>query len=228
MKRVALVSDVHGNLPALESALPVLESADLVLCAGDVVGYYTFPNEVVDIARGYGWRCVRGNHENALLDGEELFNPEAADSVRWTAGELEETNGEWIEGLPAELSLELEGVNVFVTHGSPGDPDRYVMPDVSSMAVRGMLETCGCDVLVLGHTHVPMGREVEEGVLVNPGSVGQPRDGDPRLSVALMEVSGGSTDFEFVRKPYTMKRVRRGVERAGLSASLWERLFRGR
>lgn len=224
MTRVALISDVHGNLPALEALETVLDSADEVLCGGDLIGYYPFPNEAVEAARERGWRCVRGNHENALTAGVSGFNRKAAEALRWTAGDLDAENRDWLTGLPAEQRLSVDGDEVAVTHGAPGDIHRYVRPDVTDFEVRGMLERVSADVLVLGHTHVPMLREVDEGILVNPGSVGQPRDGDPGASAAVLE--GG--EVEFVRRSYDVDGVQETVLDSGLPGSLGDRLARGR
>jgi len=228
LTRVALVSDVHGNLPALKAVLPVIEEADEVVCAGDLVGYYPFPNEVVEAARDGSWGWVRGNHEAALETGATGCNSRAAEALNWTREALEPVAEEWLLSLPWERSLEIGGVDVHVVHGAPGDPHRYVWEGTTEIEIRGMLERTGSDVLVLGHTHVPMEVRVGAGVIVNPGSVGQPRDRDPRASVALLDISSGEVVVEFMRRSYPVEDLKEEVVEACLPVSLWERLREGR
>lgn len=228
-RTVALISDIHGNLPALRALAPALEEADAVLCLGDLVGYYPWPNEIVKTARSGEWLCVRGNHERALATRNYSdFGEKAQTSLRWTENALSPENLDWLTTLPDERDVEINNVTVHLVHGSPGDPDRYVMPDTLDIALRGMLENGGGDVLALGHTHRPMLKEFKTGAVMNPGSAGQPRDGDPRASLAMMNISEEGTVFEFVRTPCDVDEVKKAVECEGLPSRLWERLLAGR
>lgn len=226
--RVAVISDVHGNLPALDAVESELRSADEVICAGDLIGYYPFQDEVIEMARDMGWLCVKGNHEAALLARDYSgFNDAAAEALRWAEEEISSENREWIRELPLERDVSLEGHGVHVAHGAPGDVHRYVTDAVPDVEAAGLIERGGGDALILGHTHRPMLRETRSGVLLNPGSVGQPRDGDPRASLATMEMGNGP-EVEFLRKPYPVGETVSAVERAGLPAKLARRLSRGR
>lgn len=227
-EKVALVSDVHANLPALESVMPFIDGSDRVVCTGDLVGYYPFPNQVARRAREDGWICVKGNHEHALVEGASGFNPVAAEALRWTARELNEANEGWLRDLPSERCLKIAGMRFVVTHGAPGDINRYVMPGLTDLEAEGLLARADADVLVLGHTHKPFHRTVEGGHLINPGSVGQPRDGDPRASMASLDISPDDVLVDQVRMDYPIEEVQEEVEDEGLPASLGHRLLRGR
>jgi putative phosphoesterase len=225
-ERIAVVSDVHSNLPALEAVLEEIVRRGLkrVLCAGDSIGYYTFPNEVLDLLRGRRVESIAGNHEMAAMGADVAwFNAPAGEAIQWTMERLTEANWGYLHGLPRRLHLDIGGKRVAIIHGSPYDDDEYVYPHV---AHRGLLEAADADILILGHTHVPMTRVYPEGIIVNPGSVGQPRDRDPRAALGILEPD--EMAFEVVRIPYDAGRTMKGVVEAGLHEFLAERLMYGR
>ncbi|MEM3030975.1 MAG: metallophosphoesterase family protein [Candidatus Micrarchaeia archaeon] len=229
--RVALISDAHANLPALLEVLRKIDALapDGILCAGDVVGYNPFPNEVVGELRKRKIPCVMGNHDWACLSGDTgWFNPSAAAAIEWTRERLTRENMEWIAKLPKRIEKNLGGLRVLVVHGSPDDElfEYVFQEDAEERAERWLGET---DVLVLGHTHVPMGLGVEIGgkerMIVNPGAVGQPRDGNPRASLAVLDTE--EFKCEWGRAEYDAGGVRDEIRRQGLPPELGDRLLAG-
>jgi len=218
--RVAVISDVHANLPALEAVLEDLGSLDVLLNAGDVVGYNPWPEACVDAMRSRDVPTVRGNHDRAVVENTDFrFNSMAAAGVEYAREQLDDEQLEWLESLPEELTRFDDRVRV--VHGHPDDPDRYTYPaDFDS----SMLD--GADALILGHTHVQHVEHYDDGIVLNPGSVGQPRDRTPAAAYAILDLD--AMDVELRRVEYDVQQVIDAVEDAGLPGEVGERLRVGR
>ena len=221
---VALLSDVHANLVALESVLRALPPVDAIGVMGDTVGYGPDPVDALALLRERGARIVAGNHDRAVATGLglELFNP-----VARAAAELHRS---WLSAeqrdLLGELPMTLEPADGYlICHGSPRDPLwEYVFDErtaVLSMAATVAPRCC------VGHTHVPARFVTGDGrAMINPGSVGQPRDGDPRAAYALLDTGTGLVTFE--RVEYDIALTQRRIRDRGLPAFLADRLAAGR
>lgn len=223
--RVALVSDVHSNLIALDAVLEDLDKMgiDQILCAGDLIGYYPYPNETINRFRSRKIRSILGNHDRAVIRINPVgMNKMAAEAILWTAKHVSAESIDYLKGLTSRLRLEMGGSSLGLYHGSPRDDDEYLY-EVD--AGPELLEMCGCQTLVVGHTHMPYVRVHPSGAIVNAGSVGQPRDGDARSSYVIFDVDSGG--FEMRRVPYDIEAVERDVQSAGLPPFLGERLRYG-
>ncbi|WP_276255068.1 metallophosphoesterase family protein [Halomontanus rarus] len=217
---VGLVSDIHGNRVALEAVLEDMPDVDALACAGDVVGYNPWPADCVDAVRERAVPTVLGNHDAAVVDRTGFrFNGMAQAGVRHAIEHLEDEQLEWLESLPEER-LEFDG-RVKLVHGHPENPDRYTYPEDFSPRLLG-----DEDVLVLGHTHVQHAERYAEGIVVNPGSVGQPRDGDPRAGYAVLDLEAMTVETR--RVAYDVEAVQRAVKDAGLPERIGTRLARGK
>ena len=241
--RVAVISDIHANLPALEAVLGALdaESIDEVWCLGDLVGYGPHPNEVVALVRSRAAVCLAGNHDLGVLGTIELedFGGEAAEAALWTRGVLGEDSRAFL------AALEPKGVRagIGLYHGSPRDPIwEYVL---DGWTAERSLEAAPERHVLVGHSHValqisieadgtqagglaPADTELEVGEarrLLNPGSVGQPRDGDPRAAWLVIDTESGRATFR--RTAYTIGRTQADVRAAGLPEGLAARLEHG-
>ena len=218
--KVGLVSDIHGNKVALDAVLEDMPSVDALLCAGDVVGYNPWPAECVAWVREAGVPTVMGNHDRAVAGGGSFsFNSQAGAGVRYTREHLSEEDIAWLGDLP-DTRVSVDD-RVKVVHGHPDDPDRYTFPREFA---PGLLDEE--DVLVLGHTHIQHHAVFEEGIVVNPGSVGQPRDGAPRAADAIVDMDEMSVDER--RVEYDVDRVVAAVEEADLPGEIGRRLREGR
>jgi putative phosphoesterase len=228
--RVVFISDVHSNVEALEAVLD--EAGRLkVYCCGDIVGYGASPNEVVRALRGVGATCVIGNHDRASLDGDVgEFNPRAAMAAMWTFEHLDEESRAFLRSLPQEARAEVGGKRVYVVHGSPDDPMwEYVRPSTHTDLFDYYLQKVGADVMALGHTHQAFQwRSETGGVVFNPGSVGQPRNGDARASYAILTVDSGEVTVEPRMVEYDVERAARKILGSGLPPSLATQLLSGR
>jgi putative phosphoesterase len=198
---IALISDVHGNLEALQAVLDEVGGADTIFCCGDVVGYGPNPNECCELLRQHGVRTVKGNHDNtcATLEDIEPCSSMARASFYWTHERLSERNVEWLRSIP--LRLDVDGMSL--VHGCPGTPyemlNTYVLDYFySDRQYDELLRRVPGHRLVLGHTHIPLSHGFNSKV-VNPGALGQPRDGDWRACYAVVEDIRYS--FSFVPNP---------------------------
>lgn len=220
---IGVISDIHGNFPALKAVLMDMPPVEMILCAGDVVGYYPYPNEVIKQLQFVDARCILGNHDRAVL-GEDYsnFNRYAAAAVRWTIDNLDEESMAYLKSLSNYMRWKISGKKVAVHHGAPFDEDFYVMPEnVDS----GLLEYDGADILILGHTHVPFIVDYGDKAILNPGAVGQPRDGNPKASYALIDLENWK--FEIRRVQYPVEEVEKKIIDVGLPHFLAERLYYG-
>jgi predicted phosphodiesterase len=239
--RIAVLSDIHSNWPALEAVLEDLAGVagvEQVLCLGDVVGYGADPVRCLDQVRESGWPSLVGNHDRACTDPSVLgwFNSDAAAAVRWTVAQLDEERLGWLRDLPERDDLS----NASLVHGSLRDPIYEYILDAETALEN--LRLAGERVCFHGHTHVPGVFQVKDGrlghgyqvgsmsvdppALVNPGSVGQPRDGQPDASYGIWDPE--ESRFEFRRVPYDRERAKRAILEAGLPPRLALRLDFGR
>jgi len=217
--QVGLISDIHGNRVALDSVAEDMPDVDALVCAGDVVGYNPWHGECVEWVRDRGVPTVMGNHDRAVAGGGGFgFNSMAGAGVRHARETLSEGQIAWLADLP-DRRRALDG-RVALVHGHPDDPDRYTYPEEFRPALLGEE-----DVLVLGHTHVQGHAIYDEGIVVNPGSVGQPRDGDPRAAYAVLDLDAMTVDER--RVAYDVDRVAEAVAEAGLPGRIGTRLREG-
>lgn len=245
--RYLILSDIHSNRQALEAVIEDARGAyDTIACCGDVVGYCADPQWTVDWVRRHAEAVIRGNHDKACAGLEDLewFNPAARSSALWTLRNLEPAGLEWLRALPMG-PLEMDGF--LLIHGSPVDEDEYVIGERDAAQAGPYLDHW---LSFFGHTHLQGGFqlhrngvirlrgpaadeaaltvELEHGsaYLVNPGSVGQPRDGDPRAAYSVYSPADRTVTYRRVR--YDVDEAQRRIREAGLPESLAERLGTGR
>ncbi len=241
--RVAVLSDIHSNLRALDAVLGSLGTVDAVWQLGDVVGYGPEPDEVVDRLRDVGAIGVAGNHDDAVCGGESMegFNTDARIAAEWTRGRVDETTLSYLAGLPESLTP--DGTDFTLVHGSPREPIWEYLVDARS--ARENLACFATRFCLVGHTHVPIafrerrGRvEVvavdpetrlelgEDRAFLNPGSVGQPRDGDPTASYLILDTTAAHATWQ--RVAYDIGATQAAILAAGLPFRLARRLSYGR
>lgn len=190
--KLAIIADIHGNRPALEAILKAAPPVDGWICAGDVVGYYPDVNDVCEILLSLKALVVRGNHD-AYVSKELVPNAERAAAYRteWTRNQLEPQHARWISSLPVEMVFCFGQRRLKVRHASPWDEETYLYPDSARLVD---IRLAANEYLLLGHTHRPMRIAAGEGYVINPGSVGQPRDYNPAASYAILDVESGTVE----------------------------------
>ncbi|HEX6459332.1 MAG TPA: metallophosphoesterase family protein [Thermoleophilaceae bacterium] len=241
--RIALISDVHANLPAFRAVLDDVGDAgvDETWCLGDLVGYGAQPDDCVALAREACDVCLVGNHDLVVLDRLDIntFSLNAALAARWTQENIRRESLDFMSGLEPAAN----GREVGLFHGSPRDPVwEYVL---SALQADACIDAMEQRVGAIGHSHValfftrsdsgevrgeqaPAGTELDLSSgrwLVNPGGVGQPRDGDPRAAWLLLDL--GSWTAQWRRVEYPIAEAAQAIERAGLPQALADRLYRG-
>jgi len=251
--RLLLLSDIHSNLEALEACLDAAPDYGRVANLGDVVGYGGSPNQTVELLRATAPINVRGNHDRVCcgLTDTTNFNPLAAEAARWTRDELSDRNLDWLRELPCGPVHDKHCKGVQFVHGSPVDEDIYI---TSPFGASEALEFSNCHLTFFGHTHIQCayarphdiaGPLVPERLnnasfaqisrlrldpakkyLINPGSVGQPRDRDRRSAFALYDSEEG--EVLFYRVPYDIAGAQVRILQAGLPKMLAMRLDEGR
>jgi diadenosine tetraphosphatase ApaH/serine/threonine PP2A family protein phosphatase len=233
--RIGVVSDIHANLVALEAVLAEMGPVDALWVCGDTVGYGPDPSDVLALLVERKATLVAGNHDRAVATGEDLdlFNPPAAVAAKMHQGWLSAAERDLLAALPRTL----ETNDVTLCHGSLRDPLwEYVTNPKSAAASLGLAKTSHC---CAGHTHVPSlfrtGKEQQPGrvgygtpyplaprAFLNPGSVGQPRDGDPRAAYAVIDLAAGTVTFH--RSTYRIDETQRRIRERGLPAIFADRL----
>ncbi len=221
MAEIAIISDIHSNLTALRSVLREI-SGMKIFCCGDLVGYYPFPNEVVEIIRKKNVVSIMGNHDNAVITGDtSWFNPIAAEAIEWTRSKISSENLGFLKSLPR-----IHENDFFMVHGSPrNELEEYVYEDYPLEILKSFFDYTKRDSMILGHTHVPFVKKIDGKLLFNPGSIGQPRDGDPRATYAIFDIDAKSVAME--RVDYDRDEVANAVEKNGLPMPLAHRLYFG-
>ncbi len=239
--RIAVLSDIHSNLAALEAVRADLPPVDEIWVLGDIVGYGPQPNEVVRVLQELGARSVLGNHDAAAIGSitAEEFNADARAAIEWTATQLDANAKTYLATLPeVRVSGDLTAV-----HGSPREPIwEYIASPAIAAANLASFETWLC---IFGHTHLPIIFRAADGrveaipatpgepvrldarrALMNPGSVGQPRDGIPASSFLVLDDRAATAEFH--RVAYDIGRTQRLMREVGLPPRLSERLTWGR
>jgi putative phosphoesterase len=233
--RAAIITDIHANLPALEAVLEAVErrGVDAVYCGGDLVGYGPHPNEVCALIEERGVPTIYGNYDHAI--GRDLEDCGCAyrdqhdrelgrRSIEWTLARTNERSKEFMRGLPFDRRFELGNRRVRLVHGSPRKVNEYLFEDKPARTFERIAAGADCDVLVFGHTHRPWIREYGGVLFVNCGSVGKPKDGDPRAAFALLELEGDRVVAEIERVDYDAEAVGREVAAAGLPGEYADKL----
>ena len=223
---IAAFSDIHGNKHALDAVLADIRrhAPEHVVCLGDLVGYGAFPNEVIDIMRSAGIPTLAGNYDDGVgFDRNECgcaytdpADIERGDrSLRWTQRVVTPENKAWLRALPREVRLELAGGRVLCVHGSPRRINEYLYEDRPEGSLARMFRDLEADIILCGHTHLPYHRRVGDIHLINVGTAGRPKGGDPRVTYALVEV-GDQLRASFLRVEYEVELAARAIEATDL------------
>jgi putative phosphoesterase len=233
--RVAVITDIHANLPALAATLSRVDELgiDDVYCGGDLVGYGPHPNEVCALIEQRRIPTIYGNYDYAISRDLEDCGCAYVDrhdreigqlSVDWTLAHTDAPSKAFMHDLPFDLRFTLGGKQVRLVHGSPRKVNEYLFEDKPARTFERIAALADCDVLVFGHTHKPWVREYGGVLFVNCGSVGKPKDGDPRASFAVLAASVEGIEVSIERVPYDVETVAAEMRSAGLPAELAEKL----
>ncbi|MGO9905204.1 MAG: metallophosphoesterase family protein [Solirubrobacteraceae bacterium] len=236
MNRTAIITDIHGNLSALEATFKAIDEigVDATYCGGDLVGYGPHPNEVCRLIEDRGIPTIYGNYDYAIA--RELDDCGCAyvtqhdrelgqRSVAWTLAHTDQRSKDFMRTLPFDLRFELGSRRIRLVHGSPRKVNEYLFEDKPARLYERLAGLAECDVLVFGHTHKPWIHTYGGIPFVNCGSVGKPKDGDPRAGFAILELDEtGQVRASIERVPYDAEAAANEVAAAGLPGEYAEKL----
>lgn len=220
--KLALISDVHGNLPALEAVLADIPGdVDKTICLGDIVGYGPYP---LECARKTFQHCdivLQGNHDRELTaPADSGSNDQAIAGLHYANEQLNDRYREWLQNLSRKTGFDDD---ILLFHDHPEEVDRYVLPSEFPKVRPHLDDYRAC---FLGHTHIQHEAEIDDRLILNPGSVGQPRDGDNRAAYAVVETENWETDLR--RVEYDIQKVQARVNEVGLPSDIGTRLRKGK
>ena len=239
MQSITIFGDIHANLPALEAVLADIEVRELspLYCLGDLVGYGTFPNEVIEIIRKRNLPTLMGNYDQGVGNSSDdcgcAYTSKVAEelgkrSIAWSNQNTSDENKLYLRQLTAQIPLELDGLRVQLVHGSPRKINEYLFENRPDASLERLLDMTQADVLVCGHTHIPYHRILPSGRhVVNAGSVGKPKDGNPQACYVVLEVNHGNLVVNFKRVPYDVERAAKAIEASDMPDEYAEMLRKG-
>ncbi|MES2060567.1 MAG: YfcE family phosphodiesterase [Bacteroidota bacterium] len=213
--RIALFSDIHANLPAFEAFLADLDNrkVDAVYCLGDMIGYNIWPNEIIAEIRRRGIATLAGNHD--LKTNGYAYELVTAD------------NRAYLNTLPAHIKLEYQlnndQLNIVLAHGSTRSINEYIIEDLDEAYVLEMMNEANADILCVGHSHLPYHRVISNKQVINIGSVGKPKDGNPMGGYVLLTITD-TTTVDFIRFAYDVEKAAQAIEASPLTDELADRL----
>jgi len=225
--KIAVFADVHSNLYALEAVLEDIESKgiDRIYCVGDLVGYGPRPNEVIELIKSKEIPTVMGNYDDAIgnmrlicgcdyKDEESLWLGEQ--SIAWTRDNTSEESKAWLSGLPAEIRETIAGYRFLFVHGSPKALNEYLYESTSDEYLNQLLKENDVDILVCGHTHLPYVKKLESGLVVNAGSAGKPKHGNPNATYVVIDFTVGTLCSGIIEVEYNYEDTAAEIEKSGL------------
>ncbi|SFC67352.1 metallophosphoesterase family protein [Clostridium uliginosum] len=209
--KIAVISDIHGNIYSLIRALQDIDyqKVDTIICLGDLVGYGPHPNEVIAMIRRRNIVCIKGNYDTSVIDNKYSFIRETeinSFSLPWTFNELREENKYFLENLPSSISLNIVDKKILFVHGSPNVINEYLFEDDENTSQ--IMTSLNEDVLVCAHTHIPYVKDFKNKIYINCGSVGKPKIGRPNATYCILEINKSNrVNVQIKEIPYEYKRI---------------------
>ena len=233
--KIGVFGDIHGNLEALHAAYNAIEkSVDKIFHLGDLGGYAPFVNEVVDFLIGHEIDGVQGNYDDAVANDrehcgckhEDPLQAEMAElSFAWTKQHVTPKTKRFLKGLPFKITLTSGDKKIVFFHATPIKNNLYWYEDRPDKFFSDMARRADADIFIYGHTHRPYRRDIDGKVFVNAGSVGKPKDDDPRACVAIIEITSDAVKTNFLRVEYNREKVASAIIGSGLPAYFAEKLI---
>ena len=219
--RFAVIGDIHSNIYSLECVMDDIETKDVdfILCSGDIVGYAPFPNEVIDLLRKSKCLSIQGNYDEAIGNIESVCGCDYQDerqlemaglSVLFTNMTVTEKNRTYLKELPTELRMKVDGLQILMVHGSPRKNNEYLFED--SDEVDEVTKEIAEDILICGHTHKPYYKIINGKHVINSGSVGKPKHGNPKATYVLINIAGKNVSVDIIEVPYDFEKTAKAIE----------------
>jgi len=237
--KFAAFGDIHGNIEALTAAYETALSAKVekIYHLGDLGGYSPFVNEVVDFLNEHGITGVQGNYDETVANDREhcgckyedpLQEEMANQSFEWTKRRASQKTKDYLRILPFKISFVAYGKKVLLFHATPSKNNLYWYEDRPEKFFKEMSEKVDADVMIYGHTHKPYRKEFNGKVFINAGSVGKPKDGDPRACMAIVDITPETVNVDFLRVAYDVEKAAQAIVTSGLPTYFAQRLKEAR
>ncbi len=237
MMKIALIGDVHANLPALETVLAHIhrQNVDAIWNIGDWVGYNAFPNQVIDRLRAEGAVSIVGNYDLKVLKFKKKKRkwkrkkrPDKYLAFKWAYKTLSKENRAYLRALPQERRLRVERWRILLTHGSPASNSEGLTAETPETRLHKLAQLAAVDVIICGHSHRPFARQVDDVWFINTGSVGRPDDDDPRAAYALLEIRPDNLQVQHYRLEYDINQAVEALQQNSLPDAFARMLQQGR
>jgi putative phosphoesterase len=236
--KVALIGDTHANLPALEAVLDHAHSQGIakIWNVGDFLGYGPFPDEVVQLLRkDDSVLSVLGNYDSKVLEFKQKRNkwrkskhPDKYLAFEWAYENLSKKNRKYLRFLSQEMRVKMRGHRILLVHGSPSSGDEPLCPDTPDKRLRELAKLAKADIVIVGHSHQPFVRQIDDAWFINPGSVGRPDDGDPRACYAILRFQGKEFTVQHYRVEYDVERTVAAIRKHKLPEDFAQMFLQGR
>ena len=235
--KVAIIGDLHANLPALETVLSHARNkkVDVIWNVGDFLGYGPFPEEVVKSVRKEKVLSILGNYDRKVLEFKQKKSkwrksktPEKYLAFKWAYKNISKGTRKYLQTLPLETNIKLAGKRILLTHGSPDSDEEYLTPATPEKRLKELAKMVKADLVICGHSHTPFARRVAGKWFINPGSVGRPDDGDPRASYAILHLGLKEIHVKHYRLAYDVKRTVKAIRVNNLPEAFAQMLIQGR
>ena len=240
MEYLTIFGDIHANLPALQAVLKDMDKreAENRFCLGDLVGYGTFPNQVVQLIQESGIPTIMGNYDQGVGESsddcgcayrDEFSKELGKHSIAWSNQHTSPQNKAFLRSLATNIPLQLGDLKVLLVHGSPRKINEYLYEDRPESSLERLMDQAEVDVLVCGHTHLPYHRVLSSGRhVINAGSVGKPKDGDPRACYLILEAQGREVNARFIRVEYDIEQAAQAIEASQMPDEFAQMLREGK
>lgn len=235
--KVALIGDVHANLPALETVLACVHEVGVqeIWHVGDFVGYGAFPDEVVQQLQREDVLSIVGNYDLKVLKFKKKRDkwlkskqPEKYLAFKWAYENLSKKSRSYLRSLPQEIRMEVADKRILLTHGSPASNEEHLTPDTPEARLGELAKMADVDVIICGHSHQPFTRQIDGVWFINTGSVGRPDDGDPRAAYAILHIGPGLLQVRHCRVEYDVARAVAAIREHELPESFAQMMLQGR
>jgi putative phosphoesterase len=237
--KIAVFGDIHGNIEALKASYQAARTAgaEKIYHLGDLGGYSPFVNEVVEFLIRYGIEGVQGNYDETVANDREHCGCKAEDTVQeemanksfeWTKQHASQKTKEYLRKLPFSISFLAEGKKVLLFHATPSKNNLYWYEERPEKFFKEMAGKVEADVLIYGHTHKPYLKDLNGKIFINAGSVGKPKNGDPRSCVTLVDLTADAVKVEFLKVPYDVDKAAQAIIAYGLPEYFAEKLKEAR
>jgi len=241
--KVALIGDIHANLPALEAVLAHIQEQGIekIWNVGDFVGYGAFPDEVVQLfrtaqhLRNENVLNIVGNYDLQVLEFKQKKakwrkkkHPQKYLAFQWAYENLSKKNRKYLRFLSQEIRMKVKGYRILLTHGSPASNDEHLTPETPKKRLRELAKLAKADIVICGHSHQPFAQQVDDVWFINTGSVGRPDDGDPRACYAILEIESDKIQVQHYRVEYDVERAVAAIREHELPETFAQMLLQGR